>query len=382
MAAVDSSGVTMEAGSAEGSVGEGGGAGDSAAGGAFAFQPSNILASSIAQAAANAQDESISSACSFTTDNTTPGGSCFMSPTEIITQPGGTLVNLIVVKSLTVAAAGAITVTGSVPLVIVSLTDVTISGSIDGASVDLGVGPGGAAPAGGNLVGSGMGGGAAGSDSAAVAGSGGSYCGVGGLGGGQTVAGTAYGTPAIRPLLAGSAGGGGTVGSGAGGGAIQISAAGVITLNASGSITVGGEGGPFGGLSSDQNAGGGGSGGAILLEAPTVTVTGTLAANGGGGGGDYSGTGGADSTPSAVPAPGGAGGADDAAGGAGGAATAINGTAGQTAANLNSGGGGGAVGWIRINSTSGAAAVNGVVSPASTTACVTQGTLRTSVQGP
>ncbi len=348
----------------------------------FAFQPSNVRLADVTQAAPQAQDETIASACSIVTDTVAPEASCFLSPVEVVIQPDGSTVNLIVVKSFTLASNGLIAITGTVPLVLVSLSDVTISGPIDAGSRELNVGPGGAGPAPSNAAGLGLGGGGAASGSAAVGGAGGSYCGLGGLGGGQTTSGVTYGNSAIRPLVGGSAGGGGAVGSGAGGGGIQITAAGAITVGAASSITAGGEGGPIGGLSANQNAGGGGSGGSILLEATAVTVLGTLAANGGAGGGDYSGAGGADATPSATPALGGAGGSDDAEGGNGGAASAINGSPGQTGLALNSGGGGGATGRIRINSTNGMAALSGVLSPGATTSCVSQGPLRTAAAGP
>ncbi len=351
--------------------------------GAFPFQPSNITLADISKVAAMAQDENESGACSIATDATAPETDCFASPIEPVTQPDGSTVNLIVVKSLAIQSTGAIAVTGGVPLVLVSLGDVTIFGaSIDAASAGLSTGPGGGGGATGYANGMGPGGGTGGSASATVAGSGGSYCGVGGLGGGQTAPGTAYGSADIRPLVGGSAGGGGAVGSGAGGGAIQISAAGAMALNAGTTLTVGGQGGPIGGLASDQNAGGGGSGGSILLEATSVTLAGTLAANGAGGGGDYTGKGGADATPSATPAAGGSGGANGAAGGAGGAAATSDGSPGQASAGINSGGGGGGTGRIRINSMSGAATVTGVLSPSAATACVAQGPLRTAAEGP
>jgi hypothetical protein len=357
------------------------GAGNDAAA-AFAFQPSNIRLMDVMQAAPQAQDENLTGSCPIVTDTVAPEASCFLSPIEVVTQPDGSTVNLIVANSITLASDGSIAISGTVPLVLVSLSNVTISGSIDAGSRELNVGPGGAGPALSNAAGLGTGGGAAASGSAAIGGAGGSYCGLGGLGGGQTASGTAYGNAAMRPLVGGSAGGGGAVGSGAGGGAVQISAAEAINMNTASSITVGGQGGPIGGLAANQNAGGGGSGGSILLEAPIVTVLGTLAANGGGGGGDYSGAGGDNATASATPALGGAGGADDAAGGNGAASTATNGAPGKTGATLNSGGGGGAAGRIRINSTNGMATLSGVLSPGATTSCVSQGSLRSAADGP
>ena len=339
-------------------------AGSSGAGATLSFQPSNVSLAEIAAVTAQAQAENESGACSIQTDAASPAQDCFSSPIEAVTQPDGSTVNLVVVQSLAVQSTGVITVTGGVPLVLVSLSDATLFGAIVASSAGLSVGPGGAGPAASNANGMGGGGGAAGSGSADVGGSGGSYCGLGGLGGGQTAVGLAYGNAAVRPpLVGGSAGGGGTVGSGAGGGAIQITAADTLTLNSGGSITVGGQGGPISGLASDQNAGGGGSGGAILLEATAVTVAGTLAANGGGGGGDYSGNGGADATADATPAAGGTASGSGAAGGNGGAASTINGSPGQSVAMTNSGGGGGGTGRIRLNSAGGTATVSGILSP-------------------
>jgi hypothetical protein len=153
---------------------------------------------------------------------------------------------------------------------------------------------------------------------------------------------------------------------------------------ASGStITVGGEGGPFGGVASDQNAGGGGSGGAILLEATNVSIGGVLAANGGGGGGDYSNPGGADATPDANAAPGGAAGASGAAGGNGAAAGLIAGSNGNIEPGLNAGGGGGGAGWIRINMAT-VAPLSGTTSPSASpaTTCSTTGRVRMMGAGP
>jgi hypothetical protein len=357
-------------------------AGSSGAGATLSFQPSNVSLAEIAAVTAQAQAENESGACSIQTDAASPAQDCFSSPIEAVTQPDGSTVNLVVVQSLAVQSTGVITVTGGVPLVLVSLSDATLFGAIVASSAGLSVGPGGAGPAASNANGMGGGGGAAGSGSADVGGSGGSYCGLGGLGGGQTAVGSAYGNAAVRPLVGGSAGGGGTVGSGAGGGAIQITAADTLTLNSGGSITVGGQGGPISGLASDQNAGGGGSGGAILLEATAVTVAGTLAANGGGGGGDYSGNGGADATADATPAAGGTASGSGAAGGNGGAASTINGSPGQSVAMTNSGGGGGGTGRIRLNSAGGTATVSGILSPSADTSCMTQGDLRTDADGP
>jgi hypothetical protein len=363
---------------------DGGPVGSNEGGATFTFSPSNVSIATIGAQQGSAADENLSSACQIKTDATAPEDDCFTSPIEAVMQEDGSTVNLVVMQSLQIQSTGAIAVTGGVPVVLVSLTDITfLGGNIQAGSASLAVGPGGAAGAGSNAMGSGAGGGVAASSTAAVGASGGSYCGLGGVGGGATTTSMVYGSASIRPLVGGSSGGGGTVGSGAGGGGVQLTAALTLTLDAGSYISVGGQGGPIGGLAADQNPGAGGSGGSILLEAPTVTVAGTLAANGGGGGGDYSTNGGANATPNATAAAGGAAGNSDGAGGTGGAATATAGGPGMTGTGLNAGAGGGGVGRILINSTTGAAMVTGAaMSPALTTSCATQGTLRTVAQGP
>ncbi|HXX68790.1 MAG TPA: hypothetical protein VEK07_16500 [Polyangiaceae bacterium] len=353
----------------------------------FTFAPSNVSLTTILDQQGMAADENLSSACSVDTDANSPGDDCFTSPIEAVTQEDGSTVNLVVVHSLTVQSNGSIVVTGGVPLVIASLTTITVLGGnlqVDSSSTSLMTGAGGAPGATTNAAGGGPGGGAAGSASALVGGSGGSYCGLGGLGGGGTSTGKEYGVQGIRPLVGGSAGGGGAEGSGAGGGALQLVAGQSISLGAGSYINAGGQGGPIGGApSADENSGGGGSGGSILLEAPVVTVAGTLAANGGGGGGDYSGNGGQDGAASAIAAQGGAAGSSDGAGGNGSAGTTLAGSAGTAPAGLGGGGGGGGAGRIRINSNSSAATtVGSTVSPALTTRCATQGFLRALTDGP
>jgi hypothetical protein len=357
------------------------------AGAPLPFQPSNVTFASIDAQVAMAQAESVTTSCTVATTMSDPGGGdCFQSPIVAVTQPDGSSVNLVVVQSLTVAAGAVVRVTGEVPLVLVALGDITLSGTIDAHSALLNVGPGGGPPAASDAVGMGTGGGSAGSGADAIGGSGGSFCGLGGYGGGATAAATPampYGNADDRPLAGGSSGGGGDVGSGAGGGAVQIVSAGTITVATGGAINTGGEGGPIGGLAADQNAGGGGSGGAILLEATTVVVAGNLAANGGGGGGDYANPDGADATADATPAAGGAGGTDDAAGGDGSAGSTPSGGAGTAGTGgLNSGGGGGGAGRIRINTSTGTASITGVLSPSQMTACATVDTVRTSGSAP
>ncbi len=353
----------------------------------FTFSPTNISLDTILQYAPMAVDEDVATSCSISTATSGPLSDCFTSPLEVVTQTDGSTVNLVVVNSLKVENNGVMQATGPVPIVIVSLTTVTfLGGNLQANSTQtnsLYTGAGGQPDSNSDVKGGGVGGGAPASGSSYVGAGGAAFCGLGGLGGANNAASKVYGNASLRPLLGGSAGGGGTVGGGAGGGAVQIVAAQSINLGMGSYITVGGEGSAGAGApSAFQNAGGGGSGGSILLEAPAVTVAGTLAANGGGGGGDELATAG-DGSNNSTPAAGGTGSANSAAGGSGGAGTTIAGSPGLTQASSNSGGGGGGVGRIRINSAGGAATVTGgVVSPALTTTCATQGGLRAVASGP
>ncbi len=376
----------------------------------FTFQPSNIDLDMIAQYASVAQDVTITTECDIGTDRVNPTGCGNGSPltnglTPVVVQQGApsgltSTVNLVVVQSLTVSAE--IKVLGPVPLIIVSLSDVTFgaggyllanSAYVDNAAVGPGAGLGGAE----TLVGAGLG---AGSPATGVlGGGGGSYCGIGGPAGGGSAS-SGYGTPEIRPLVAGSGGGGGfhsdTGGAlGSGGGAIQIVAAGAIDMASGSYITASGEGGP-GGVnnvcSSPGGAAGGGSGGSILLEASAATLAGALVANGGGGGGGGGAQGedGWYTAPlSSVATP--AAGGDTGAGGAG---AMPNGAAGlpdttpcsplpNNVNGPNGGGGGGGVGRIRINTSAGKATTTGaMISPDPTTLCASEGLVRPPGSGP
>ena len=354
------------------------------------FVPSNISLSGIDLTMAG--DSDIATLCELDTEpGPTPGATCLTNAVEaIVTQSDGSKVHMFVVKSLKVEPSGHLTVNAprpGLPLVIVSLGDMTILGSIDvhaegdqtvgggfqsTQNGQKGAGPGGGPPAtgvGGTTKGAGAGGG--------------SYCGKGGPGAVEamstTQAGAAtapYGTPEIIPLVGGSSGGSGSFGAGAGGGAVQLVAGGQFSLGAGVYINVGGGGGTSA-VSSNfgDNSSGGGSGGSILIEAKSVQIDGILAANGGGGGGvSASGTNG---TPDAKPAPGGAK-AGEGAGGAGSAAMSIDGATPASVDPGPVGGGGGGSGRIRINSIAGAAviAAGAVLSPPVATACVTQGKVK------
>ncbi len=358
----------------------------------LAFQPSNLTADSIMAQAAMAVDEDVEgTGCQIQTVASNLGG-CLMSPIVTTTEPFGAgqtqTIALVVVRSLKLGASSSMMIEGNLPLVIVSLGDVTLNSNAaiqaNSSSALAYVGPGGAPEQGnGNAKGNGPGGGPAGNTMTPIGAGGGSFCGQGGPGGGTTVQTPAYGSADVRPLQGGSSGGGATGdpgGSGAGGGAIQIVAAGSITVNTGAYITVSGQGAQscIGGACS-----GGGSGGAILLEGASVTIAGILAANGGGGGSGQ--TAGSDGLPlSAGTAPtaaqGGAAAPGSAAAGGKGSAGAslVGGSGGAGSSTVIPGGGGGGAGWIRINSASGAATLTGgTLSPGTTTPCATQGKLRT-----
>ncbi len=295
-----------------------------------------------------------------------------------VRQSDGSEIAVLVARNIRLEPNNELQIRGSRPLVLVALDKMVIAGRVTAFDPVLkyAAHAGGASePSGSRVAGLGAGGGKPGAGDAAGAG-GGSYCGIGGKGGDDTSpalaggeGGPKYGTPEIVPLRGGSSGGRNGNHAGAGGGAIQLVAGTSVEITSEGSVNMGGSGGGWYGN-------GGGSGGAILVESTSINVAGTLAANGGGGGGGASAGGedGASATANATPAAGGAGGASGGAGGAGSAGNEINGAPGGSTSGQAGGGGGGA-GWIRLNTSSGAATVTGVVSPGLTTACATQGTV-------
>lgn len=177
----------------------------------------------------------------------------------------------------------------------------------------------------------------------------------------------------LEPLQGGSGGGaaGGSYGGG-GGGALQITSLVRIRVGSGATVYVGGAGGK-GSLDSGGGqgggGGGGGSGGGLLLEAPTVSLTAArlVASGGGGGGGRLASDPGEDTEFDGEwgtwnrPAAGGEGsgtGPGSGRGGAGGymnSPTSSPATAGASGGD-GTGGGGGGVGYIRINTSSGAIA--------------------------
>jgi hypothetical protein len=260
---------------------------------------------------------------------------------------------------------GAITVTGTRPLIIVAEGHVLIAANINLSANKHLAGPGaqttgaGAGGVGGEFLGM--------WDWQCGGGGGGGYGTSGAMGGSSDwsnyppgAAGAAYGSSPADPLVGGSRGGAGGRGGGGGGGggALQITSGVAISVGAA-TISAAGGGGAGGGVGA-VGGGGGGSGGEILLEAPSISIVGALAANGGGGGGG--GGAGGHSAPPGLDGANGGSGTTPAAGGAEGVpqgsigGSGAAGLAGSFASagagggyNSKGGGGGGGAGkiWLR-----------------------------------
>jgi len=291
-----------------------------------------------------------------------PNGVSFRHVTQTDSSLGKLEVAMFVARRFVIAPNMTVLVDGDRPLVVVALDGAQIQGALrasvavvssesaGGGGFDaVRTGPSG--PGGGEL------------------GAGGSFCGLGGLGGKATKQGASYGSASLIPLLGGSGGGpNGLQLGGGGGGAVQIVSGTSIEVSALGIIDVAGGGG---------HTGGGGAGGAILLEAPTVSVFGTLAANGGGGSDGRVPQRGANGTIDATPAKGGSDAGSGATGGDGSAGEVVDGAAGTPdSAYDRVGSGGGGAGRIRINTTTppsmGASAT---ITPSLETVCATRGSL-------
>jgi len=256
-------------------------------------------------------------------------------------------VDACVVAGASIDISGNLTGVGSRPLVLVSLSHVSVIGRVDVSSRLAGTGAGangthcraGTPPA--------QTGGGAGGSFGGPGGGGGSGNGPGGI--------SASAEAVAAPLRGGCAGQSlNPAAETAGGGAVDFIAAGTIEIrgvvDASGAGGSGGSAGDFGGA-------GGGSGGTIAFDAPMVVLdTGAqVFANGGGGGGGGTdtqpGTVGSDPTQPTQPAPGGAGGGNQGTGGDGSAGATLNGSIGSNGAGAGGGGGGGA-GMIGIDTPS------------------------------
>ncbi len=293
----------------------------------------------------------------------------------VVTQADGLEVCVLPHRVITVA--GAITVTGTRPLVLFASQTITVSsGGIDvssernparvGAGADWAGCPSESTVAADNVGGGGGGGGG----SFGIAG------GTGGIGNFQQAVQAPGGmppaaqTPAdVRGGCPGGNGGNGTSANSRGiaghsGGALYLLAGTLITVN--GALLANGEGGGGGG--DDGGGAGGGTGGLIGLEAPTITVSALVAANGGGGGegGDDNVTGGDAGNPGAdgiatttMPAAGGSGLPAVAGDGGDGAVAALPAGPGANQ-QAGGGGGGGATGVIYVKG----ALSGGMFSPA------------------
>ena len=256
-----------------------------------------------------------------------------------------------VVAGVTVSAPTAVNVTGTRPLVIVSLAAIDVGAAIDAAShVNAKTGPDSdeACNTDGTGPESASGGGGGGA--------GGSFVGKGGAGGtgdSSSQNGGTAATPLTAPIAIlrggckGQDGGQGTGNAGQagiGGGAVYLAARTAIAFAAAGGINASGSGAT--GSAAGAGGGGGGSGGMIVLDAPNITLAAEsfLMANGGGGaagGGAAKGGDGLDPTTVDVTL-GGVGGTGG-GGGVGGAGASLSpdGQGGQGAGSGKGGGGGG-----------------------------------------
>ena len=242
-------------------------------------------------------------------------------PNPTLSGPGGPALTGVVSNGIAVFDFTAITVggdqvfvgTGSVPLALLSRSDVNVNGTIDvsgggpfilmtgpGSSISPG-GPGGPGGGGGGGgwhggpgspgpggPGVGPGGGGGGTTNGGFeAGGGGGFGGPGGAGSFSGPPGTSgatggrpYGDLALS--LAGGSGGGGAGGKGGGGGG---GGGGAVEIGALGGITIGGSGIlANGGSSAGIVFASGGSGGGIFLHGNSVELLSVLSAKGGGGG--------------------------------------------------------------------------------------------------
>jgi hypothetical protein len=254
---------------------------------------------------------------------------------------------------------------GSRPIALVAAGNITIDGGINGRPFCPDPGPGGFPGGGPGSPAPGSGGGAGGQNNRPSGGGGGGNGAPGGYSGTSIAGGAVFGDARITLLVGGGGGGGGggnNANQGGGGGpGFQIVSASALSI--SGAINAGGCGGQHGGT--NAAGAGGGAGGTLLLEALTIHLVGgaLLAANGGGGGGGggaaAGGSDGNDGNWDRFTAGGGGGTSPGARGGDGGAAGNLAGGGGDTGP--PDGGGGGGVGWIRLDTLSGVATIDSMV---------------------
>ena len=289
-------------------------------------------------------------------------------------QPDKLRMRVISVQRFTIADTATLRVVGSLPLLVLSWSDITIAGSLDASSkrtatgLERGAGSGRSdcsAPRDG-----------AGEQDSGGGGGGGFKAGggSGGTGEGNHAGGMFGGSISEPTLVIGGCDGadGGDTGTaasgGAGGGAIQLTAKAAIVVESTGRIHAGGTGGTGG--TGEAGGGGGGSGGFIGLDAPTVVVRSNalIAANGGGGGVGCDGGDGDDGEDGKLDTSTAAGGPGTSCtrgnrGGAGGARSLLAGGAGSPS-NSGGGGGGGGGGAGYIFAWAGTLTVQGADSPA------------------
>ena len=360
--------------------------------GTLPFTPSNGLSPASADLSKATDEVSLSGICTIDGDSSTiecdSRARLGSYATKVVTLADQTRVSLFVAKSFRIETSTTVRTKGALPIVLAALDDLSVFGTVivvPGTS-------GGAAETPHYLRGGGAGGGSPASESG-LAGGGGSFCGLGGRGGAAATdplaPSPAYGSPELVPLVGGSGGATGFFSGGTnpgGGGALQLLAGRSIVIGASGAVSLPGGAGDHGdteiGGPGGYGGGGGGSGGALLVEAPAVRVEGTLAANGGGGGG--AGDGGKPGAYGTAEARAAEGGGGPVPGGDGSSATRTGGADGIwdptkldriTSDPAAASGGGGGAGRIRINTSTGHASITGVVAPAMTTPCATEGTI-------
>jgi hypothetical protein len=272
-------------------------------------------------------------------------------PACVTMKSGSVEVCAIVRGSIDIAAAATLRVIGPRPLVLASMSTISVLGAIDVASV-LGKPPGGGAdPQGCQLIAP---------PGAGAGGAGGSFGGSGGNGGtGGSMAPPRVTTlTEIRGGCAGGMGGGkGALPAGTGGGAVYLMARDSILI--AGRINASGAGGSGADNSATSGGSGGGAGGLIGLDAPSISGSGTLFANGGGGGGGSglltAGKPGTESPDAKSP---GLGGAGNGGGGNGSVGTALSGSPGVDGQAGGGGGGGAGVIYAR-----GMLTISGAISP-------------------
>ncbi len=275
-------------------------------------------------------------------------------PSCVTMTSGTTEVCVIVHASIEIGAAASLRATGPRPLVLASMSSISVLGLLDASSI-LGKPPGaGADPA--SCLPFGV---PAGTDG----GNGGTFGGAGGDGGNG---GPSAPPPAALTEIRGGCAGGRGGGSpnqmlGAGGGAVYLAARERIVID--GRINASGAGGDRGpGGFNGSGGGGGGAGGLFGLDAPAITGAGMRFANGGGGGGGSSplvqAAPGSESPEAKIP---GMGGNGNGSGGNGSSTDQLAG--GRGGDGTSGGGGGGGAGAIYVRGT---LTVTGAISPAPT----------------